>query len=1042
MKKACIALAASLLLCSLPISTATQAAPKISIYIDGVKLPTDQAPIAVQGRTMLPFRAIFEALDAKVYWNQKTKTVTGVSDGNVVTLKIGSKQGTINGEVVKLDVSARALNGRTLVPVRFVSESLGREVGWDPAKQRVTINSDQDPDVEEGVTAVTYVNVRKAASYGDGRDIEVSFPRAANEAGIAQYRVYLVKSSKSSSFNLTAALSARNENYSVLYPKGNDQVLNMTSGSRDTDGETIRANQAYNAYVVSVGKVSGQNAMSGASQAITPSTGTAVPVATNVKVTDIADYGDGRDVSVSFSRASNESNINSYRVMVVKTKDASKFDVSAANAVSSSYYTTVSKSGSSTLSTVLSSSARDTSGELIKNGVPYTVYVLSVSNSSSADNRLSSGSSSITLNYGTIVAPVITSVNDISNYGDGRDLRVSFNKISDESKIGSYRIMVVKSNNAGSFDLSRANAVSSYNYTSVNKTGYNLTQALSSSARDVDGDYIRNGIAYRVFVLAVGAGSYSGTNVLSAPSSTITLYSNGNVTAVTGVTASDVSDYGDGRDLRVTFNRASDESNIDSYRIMVVKSAYAGSFDLYDANNVSSYNYTTVSKSGYTLSQILASGARDVNGDVIKNGVSYRVFVLSVASNGYSSNALSSPSAAITLSDQYNVSAATNVKVYDMNDYGDGRDLRVTFNRASNESSIGSYRVFFVKSSKAGGFNEAFASSLPATSYTVLTKTGANIDRTFSTDTRDADGEKIKADVSYRAYVLSVGTGAYANSYALSSPSADITLNIKRPVDPATNVVAADIADNGNGSDLQVSFERANEEGTIKEYRILVVKSDKARDFDLQKANIAKYAKVLSKTGNNITVQLDSKAVDTDGESIKNGVAYQVFVLSVGSESNGNELSTSSQVVTLKGKSVAADMVKNVTVTAEDGKGSANVSFGFQLNKNYLSGFKVFVVRSNATLDLATSATAKGKALSKDDTTALLGLQDIDITGAQLLKDTQYKVYILSIADGTNATINALSEPSNEFSITVAQDSTLIKTPNPVTNPEQGKATV
>ena len=89
----------------------------------------------------------------------------------------------------------------------------------------------------------------------------------------------------------------------------------------------------------------------------------------------ITDFGDGRDISVSFTRPQNDNNISNYRVFIVKTKDANNFSLTTANNLSSSYYTTVYKSGSngSTMTGTLSSSARDTSGDYIKNGVPYTV---------------------------------------------------------------------------------------------------------------------------------------------------------------------------------------------------------------------------------------------------------------------------------------------------------------------------------------------------------------------------------------------------------------------------------------------------------------------------------------------------------------------------------------------------------------------------------------------------------------------------------------------------------------------------------------------
>ncbi|MCU6340251.1 copper amine oxidase N-terminal domain-containing protein, partial [Enterobacter quasiroggenkampii] len=78
---------------------------------------------------MLPMRAIFEALDAKVLWDQRKQMVTAIKDDTTIVLKIGSKAATINGSAVVLDVPPQTLLGRTMVPVRFVSEAIGAEVG-------------------------------------------------------------------------------------------------------------------------------------------------------------------------------------------------------------------------------------------------------------------------------------------------------------------------------------------------------------------------------------------------------------------------------------------------------------------------------------------------------------------------------------------------------------------------------------------------------------------------------------------------------------------------------------------------------------------------------------------------------------------------------------------------------------------------------------------------------------------------------------------------------------------------------------------------
>lgn len=99
-----------------------------------------QPPIIENGRTLVPFRAIFNVLGLEVDWHEDTRTVTAYNDNIKVILKINSNIAYVNGNPVSLDVPAKIVNGRTLVPLRFVSESLGRIVDWDGSIRRVYIN--------------------------------------------------------------------------------------------------------------------------------------------------------------------------------------------------------------------------------------------------------------------------------------------------------------------------------------------------------------------------------------------------------------------------------------------------------------------------------------------------------------------------------------------------------------------------------------------------------------------------------------------------------------------------------------------------------------------------------------------------------------------------------------------------------------------------------------------------------------------------------------------------------------------------------------
>lgn len=112
---------------------------EITVLLNGEKLDFDVAPVIENGRTLVPMRKIFESLGATVYWNGDTLTATGLRDVTVVTITVDSVVMTKNGKNILLDVPARLINSRTLVPVRVIAESFGLNVSWDEAGRTVTI---------------------------------------------------------------------------------------------------------------------------------------------------------------------------------------------------------------------------------------------------------------------------------------------------------------------------------------------------------------------------------------------------------------------------------------------------------------------------------------------------------------------------------------------------------------------------------------------------------------------------------------------------------------------------------------------------------------------------------------------------------------------------------------------------------------------------------------------------------------------------------------------------------------------------------------
>lgn len=116
----------------------------ITVVVDGEAVNFDVPPQIINDRTMVPVRAIFEALGATVSWNDETKTVTATKEESVVSLTINSNVMKVNDTEKTIDVPAQIVNDRTLVPVRAISEAFECAVEWDQETYTVTITSTEE----------------------------------------------------------------------------------------------------------------------------------------------------------------------------------------------------------------------------------------------------------------------------------------------------------------------------------------------------------------------------------------------------------------------------------------------------------------------------------------------------------------------------------------------------------------------------------------------------------------------------------------------------------------------------------------------------------------------------------------------------------------------------------------------------------------------------------------------------------------------------------------------------------------------------------
>lgn len=148
------------LLCVLAVGSGAGAAEtkEIQIYLDGKRVPSDVAPYIKPkvNFTMVPVRVISQGLGAGVHWEPKTKTVTVQKTGVHIVLKVGQKSAAVNGETVPLDAPPELVSGRTMVPLRFIAESLGLTVHWNAANSWIQIISQPGQELKGAWVSTVY----------------------------------------------------------------------------------------------------------------------------------------------------------------------------------------------------------------------------------------------------------------------------------------------------------------------------------------------------------------------------------------------------------------------------------------------------------------------------------------------------------------------------------------------------------------------------------------------------------------------------------------------------------------------------------------------------------------------------------------------------------------------------------------------------------------------------------------------------------------------------------------------------------------------
>lgn len=221
-------------------------------------------------------------------------------------------------------------------------------------------------------------------------------------------------------------------------------------------------------------------------------------------------------------------------------------------------------------------------------------------------------------------------VEDISNNGNGSDLRVSFQLPLSGEELSDFRILVVPDADSRGFTLGEAQQVQEGFYIQANTDGTVSVNQLTDQSRDVNGDLIVADVSYRVYILTIADGVTFQNNQLSFPSFSIVLDDRpDNPLSIINL---DVGNDGNAADIRVTFVQPENRSGLLGYGFMIVPEEEVATFDFEQADAVpDARKYTVAPGALPEMVVTLPASLPDVNGDAIASGLNYRVVIQSLA---------------------------------------------------------------------------------------------------------------------------------------------------------------------------------------------------------------------------------------------------------------------------------------------------------------------------------------------------------------------------------------------------------------------------
>jgi hypothetical protein len=217
----------------------------IKVIYDGNVINFDVEPEIINDRTMVPMRAIFETFGAKVKWDGDTSTVTAKKKSKTISMTIGSTEMTKNDDTYTFDTAPVIEEGRTLVPIRAISDLLGLNVEWDENKKTVTITTPEDEDSDEwksntGVIDLTNMTVSGEGVAVDGNVIEITQGGDFEVSGTLADGMIHVNTEEKVKLRLSGASITNSSGPAIYFEDADKCYITLTEGTDNylSDGET------------------------------------------------------------------------------------------------------------------------------------------------------------------------------------------------------------------------------------------------------------------------------------------------------------------------------------------------------------------------------------------------------------------------------------------------------------------------------------------------------------------------------------------------------------------------------------------------------------------------------------------------------------------------------------------------------------------------------------------------------------------------------------------------------------------------------------